>query len=143
MPLTVRYPSEGADIPAVSSSFVFGSAPPGTAVVVNGIAATSARSGGWIAYVPFTPGRFVLHVRAIVNGSSVAVDRTVYVGDGAVPAFPSDVTIAQPGETLTLTVHAPGAERVTASGPGFAGIDLAPASGGPSGNFASTIVAPA
>jgi N-acetylmuramoyl-L-alanine amidase len=141
MPLTVRYPSEGAEIPAVSSSFAFGSAPPGTAVVVNGIAATSVRSGGWIAYVPFRPGRFVLHVRALVNGSPAAVDRTVYVSDGAASAFPSDVTIAQPGETLTLGVHAPGAARVTASGPGFVDVDLGPAADQRTGNFSAAIVA--
>src|SRR5579863_392801 len=62
--LTIVYPSVDAQIPAVASSFTFGASPPGSTVTVNGVAATTTPDGAWIAYVPFAPGTFVLHVRA-------------------------------------------------------------------------------
>lgn len=117
--LIVRYPSEGARIAAVARSFVFGSASPGSTVTVNGTPALVARSGGWIAYVPFSAGRFALHVRAQLGDAIVAADRIVDVDDGAVPAFPSMMTIVRAGDELPLAVHAPSAARVVASGPGF------------------------
>ncbi|HLJ84980.1 MAG TPA: N-acetylmuramoyl-L-alanine amidase [Candidatus Eremiobacteraceae bacterium] len=62
--LTIVYPGPGAQLPAVSRSFVFGASPPGSHVVVNGTAAHSASDGGWIAYVPLVPGDFTLNVSA-------------------------------------------------------------------------------
>src|SRR6516162_10882298 len=77
--LTIVYPSAGATLFRVTRSFIFGSADPGSTVTVNASSAFVAPSGGWIAYVPFAPGRFRLHVVARRLGYTVSVDRVVYV----------------------------------------------------------------
>ena len=140
--LVVRYPGEGARIGAVAASFALGSAPPGSTVSVNGVPALVAPDGGWTAYVPFSPGRFVLHVRATDGAWSDSLDRTIDVDSGAIAAFPADTTIVQPGESIQLAVTAPAGATVSADGPGFSGIALtAHAELGP-GAYATTINAP-
>src|SRR5438477_5803044 len=88
--LTVRYPAENAHLPFVARSFVFGAAPRDYTVTVNDRQALVAPDGAWIAYVPFSPGRFVLHVAASgqsgTMGDTYVADRTVFVDDGHQPA---------------------------------------------------------
>jgi N-acetylmuramoyl-L-alanine amidase len=122
--LTIVYPSVGARIPDVKASFAFGAATPGSTVAVNGIVATMAPDGGWIAFVPFSPGRFVLHVKESLGASVTELDRTVIVDATAVFSFPSVITVVEPGDTLPLEVQAAAGDRVIASGPGFHDIAL-------------------
>jgi N-acetylmuramoyl-L-alanine amidase len=142
LPLTIVYPSEGADIPAVSKSFLFGATAPGAAVSVNGAPASVAADGGWIAYVPFAPGRFVLHVTASLRGVVTESDLTVLVGASGIWAFPSETTVVEPGDALALAVQASAGDRVTASGPGFTGIALSPDPRLGDGAFSASIPAP-
>lgn len=139
LPLTVRYPAEGAHIGAVASSFTFGSTAAGAVVSVNGKPASVAPDGGWIAYVPFSPGNFVLHVRARLGGASAQVDRQVWVDDGSMPAYPSELTIVQPGDAVALADTAQAGASVTASGPGFSHIALATRPGGDAHTYLATI----
>jgi N-acetylmuramoyl-L-alanine amidase len=125
IPLIVRYPGEGAQIGAVDASFAFGETAPGASVTVNGRPALIAPSGGWIAHVPFSPGRFVLRVIAHVGDSTSEVDRTVWVMDGSESAYPAVTTIVQPGDTLDLAVSAPHGSAVSANGPGFTNVAMA------------------
>ena len=141
IPLVVRYPSEGADVGAVDSSFVFGSTAPGATVTVNGRTASIAPDGGWIAYVPFSAGRFVLRVRSRLGGSMSQADLSVTVDDGSVRAFPSRTTVVQPGDTLPLTVAAPDGSSVTASGPGFSNVAMAADRSARPGTYAAYILA--
>ena len=78
-PLTIVYPAQGAQIPYVRESFAFGASEPGSSVRVNGMPATTAADGGWIAYVPFVPGEFALHVTATLGSSTESATRTVSV----------------------------------------------------------------
>ncbi len=77
--LDVVYPVEGQRIPAVTSSFVFGSATPGSRVAVNGQAAEVHASGAWLAFVPFREGDFTLSVTAQGRGGTASVERRVAV----------------------------------------------------------------
>ena len=120
----MRYPSEEAALGAVAASFALGEAPPGSKVTVNGRAALVAPDGGWIAYVPFAPGRFTLHVRARSGSSVWEVDRTISVADASEPAYPAVATVVQPGDALDLAVTAPRGSTVTADGPGFTNVAL-------------------
>src|SRR5690348_2079080 len=97
--VVVRYPSQGQEIGAFPKSFALGSAPPGSVVTVNGVRALIAPDGGWSAFVPLHPGRFVFHVRASKGAWSSEVDRTVVVDDGTLAPFPSQTTVVQPGES--------------------------------------------
>lgn len=140
--LVVIYPGEGAEIGAVTASFALGSAPPGSTVTVNGVPALIAPDGGWTVYVPFAPGRFVLHVRASNGAWSQSLDRTIDVDSGAIAAYPADTTIVQPSESIQLAVTAPAGATVTADGPGFSRIALSPHPDLGPGAYAATIAAP-
>ena len=53
------YPSEGASLPSVSKTFIFGNISPSTAVLtVNGEIISVHSNGGFIAYLPITTGDF-------------------------------------------------------------------------------------
>ena len=134
--LVIRYPSPDAQIGAVRSSFVFGAAPPGAAVTVNGTSALVAPDGGWIAYVPFSSGRFALRVHASLGDESADALEYVAVETSATPAFPASTTIVAVGESIALAVAAPSGSSVTVSGPGFSGIALRSTD---DGAFAATI----
>ena len=54
------YPQEGASLPAVSKTFIFGNISPSTAAfLINGERIAVHSNGGFIAYLPVTPGDFV------------------------------------------------------------------------------------
>ncbi|HEY7994303.1 MAG TPA: N-acetylmuramoyl-L-alanine amidase [Candidatus Eremiobacteraceae bacterium] len=127
--IVVRYPAQGQEIAAFDKSFAIGSAPPGSLVVVNGVRAQIAPDGGWSAFVPLHPGRFVFRVRASKGAWSSEVDRTVMVDDGTLAPFPTATTIVQPGESIRLAISAPDGAVVSADGPGFANVKLAPDTG--------------
>ena len=126
MPVHVQYPAEGQKIGAFPKSFALGSAPPGSIVTVNGIRAIIAPDGGWTAYVPLHPGRFIFHVRASKGEWSSETDRTVVVDDGTIAPFPTQTTIVQPGESIELGISAPDGATVTADGPGLTNVALSP-----------------
>jgi N-acetylmuramoyl-L-alanine amidase len=77
--LDVVYPAEGQKIPAVSASFVFGSATPGSQVWVNGQSADVNADGAWLAFVPFREGEFTLTINAHNHDGSASLDRKVNV----------------------------------------------------------------
>src|SRR5690242_6593222 len=126
MSVRVQYPAEGQEIGAFPKSFAIGSAPSGSVVTVNGVRAVVAPDGGWSAYVPLHPGRFVFHVRASKGAWSSEADRTVVVDDATIAPFPTRTTIVQPGEPIQLAVSAPDGATVTAQGPGFGSVALIP-----------------
>jgi len=127
--ISVVYPSGGDKLQYLRHEFVFGSAPPGSKVNVNGIPALVAPSGGWIAYVPVSPGQFHLSATASLGGGpSVAYDWVVSVAEpqhslpasparidsSAAPAPQDDLTL-NPGDTVHLFVKANPGAHVTAS----------------------------
>lgn len=138
----VQYPAEGQEIGAFAKSFALGSAPPGSIVTVNGVRAVCAPDGAWTAYVPLHPGRFVFHVRASRGDASSEADRMVMVDDGTLAPFPSGTTIVQPAESIRLEVRAPDNSTVTADGPGFTHVHLAPDPSAGARAYAADIAAP-
>jgi len=143
IPLIVRYPSEGADVGPVDSSFVFGSTAPGATVTVNGRTAAIAPDGGWIAYVPFSQGRFVLRVRSRLGAYATEGDRSVVVEDAAAIAYPAKTMVLQPGDALRLSAHAPAGSSVTASGPGFSNVAMSPDRSAATGTYSASVAASA
>ncbi|MDQ6781665.1 MAG: N-acetylmuramoyl-L-alanine amidase, partial [Candidatus Eremiobacteraeota bacterium] len=128
--LAVQYPSEHAHLPYVTRSFIFGAAPRGATLSVNGARAFVAPSGGWIAFVPFSPGSFALNVVADVaaSHSSLRMTRTVLVDEPpqttrATPATIDAAAAAQPqvdqqleaGDAVRLFVKASVGARVSAT----------------------------
>ncbi len=76
--LQVVYPKEGQRLPAVDSTFIFGSVHPHASLSINGAAVDVHEDGGWLAFVPVRPGEFVFNVAAVRGGTvdtlSVAVN---------------------------------------------------------------------
>jgi len=128
IPLTIVYPGEGDKLPYVRESFIFGSTAPGATVSVNGASALVAPSGGWIAYVPFAPGDFHLHVVARDGSATASLDRVVNVAsplstlpasparvDAVVHPTPAENLTLYPGDTVELFVKASTDAHVAAS----------------------------
>ncbi|MBV8667748.1 MAG: N-acetylmuramoyl-L-alanine amidase [Candidatus Eremiobacteraeota bacterium] len=126
--ITIVYPSDGASFPYLRESFVYGSAPAGSTVTVNGTAALVAASGGWIAYIPLSPGPLHLHVRATLGGVSSVSDESITISEPprSLPATPArvDPSVApapqgdlmlNPGDTVHLFVKANPGAHVSAS----------------------------
>jgi N-acetylmuramoyl-L-alanine amidase len=125
--LTIVYPGPGAQLPAVSRSFVFGASPPGSHVTVNGTAAHSSADGAWIAYVPLSPGDFTLDVSA-VGDRDWYLQRRIHVDaplrtnppapariDGALAAQPFENLVVRAGDIVRLQVKGSTGASVTAT----------------------------
>jgi len=126
--ITIVYPSEDARLPFLKRTFIFGSAQPGSKVTVNGTRALTAGSGGWIAFVPLTPGTFRFRVLARSGGKTDTAERVVHVASAprTTPSTPAkvDLTVApaphvdmvvRPRDNVQLLVKASVGARVSAS----------------------------
>lgn len=77
--LDVVYPAEGQKIPAVPSSFVYGSVTPGSQVWVNGQSVEVNADGAWLAFVPFREGEFTIAISAHNQSGTSRLERKVTV----------------------------------------------------------------
>lgn len=66
--LRVTYPKSNQNIAAVDSTFIFGSVAPGSSLSINGTAVKVHEDGGWLAFLPVTPGAFDFAISAENNG---------------------------------------------------------------------------
>ena len=73
IPLTVRYPSEGADVGAVNASFAFGATAAGATVTVPGVfdSGPIPPNGGRWSWVASVAGTFTYHclIHPDMNGT--------------------------------------------------------------------------
>ena len=113
IPLRIVHPREGASLPSVSRSFVYGWAEPGGALTVNGATVPMHPGGGWLAMTDYSPGSNVIHVSYAKEGVSVAMDRRVFVGggNGGGPGpdtlRPSEDLGVSPGELVSVSFRGP------------------------------------
>lgn len=73
------YPPEGASLGAVSRSFIHGSVTPGSRLLVNGLPVEVYRTGAFLAYIPFTPGDFLIRMEASDSTGASLLERKVRV----------------------------------------------------------------
>jgi N-acetylmuramoyl-L-alanine amidase len=78
--LTVVHPAEGARLPAVRSSFVYGKADPKGTLTVNGKPVPIHPGGGYLTMVEYSPGENEINADLVLGTTTVAVSRTVTVG---------------------------------------------------------------
>lgn len=113
--LTIVYPREGAKMPFLQSSFVFGSVSPSSASLwINGTTVTVYPSGSYLAMIPFKPGEFKIHAKAQLGEESAQVTRSVLVASPSIPLpsnplqisldsiQPSTDTVVVPGDILPV-----------------------------------------
>ncbi|MCX5786588.1 MAG: N-acetylmuramoyl-L-alanine amidase [Elusimicrobia bacterium] len=90
--IKIAYPYEGMALPNVPKTFVFGSVTPSTApFFINGSKIEVYKNGGFIAYVPVTPGDFSFRGE-LLGGATAAYERKVKVKP-AEPPHPSSGTL--------------------------------------------------
>jgi len=110
-PVRVVHPAEGANLPLLRRSFVYGWAEPGGKLTVNGQSVDLYTDGGWLTMVDYAPGPNTLHVAYEKTGMSVSVDRSVTVGFSAptgVETIKPDRDVGvMPGETVTVSFRGP------------------------------------
>lgn len=118
--LRVIQPYEGANLPAVKQSFVFGSVLPATATLtINGALVKPHANGGFLAMVPFQEGKFKLEAVATDGVSTATVVRTVNVAGsfsgyasthGKIDVLaPRSRLVVRAGDTISISMQgAPG-----------------------------------
>lgn len=99
--LKIVHPPEGAVLPAVRSSFVYGFADPLGRLTVNGRPVNIHPGGGWLTMVPYEAGPATLQAELRFATQTVTVNRRVLVGGGGGGAV-SGVTPLQPSMDVTL-----------------------------------------
>ncbi|MBK8574988.1 MAG: N-acetylmuramoyl-L-alanine amidase [Elusimicrobia bacterium] len=118
VPLKIVHPPEGAAIPPVKSSFVFGWADPKGQLMVNGQPVKIHSGGGWLTMIPYTAGPFTIQADLQSPTTTYTAIRQVTVGGGA-PLSPPALTVTQPDQDLLLPVG----ETVLVQAQGLPGMD--------------------
>ena len=116
IPFQIIHPPENSHIPAVKSSFVYGSANPSGKLIINGTDVPVHPGGGFIAMVDYKPGKFVITAELTTDTTPQIISRTIYVADNdsgtntdklsiGYIAPEQDVEIVQ-GDTFRISVYA-------------------------------------
>jgi N-acetylmuramoyl-L-alanine amidase len=111
-PIRIVHPAENAKLPALSSSFVFGSALPDGILSINGKPVPIHPGGGFLAMVDLTPGEFQIKAELRLGDKTYQLTRTIMVAQPEQPAPESPLTIEYitpnkdlqllPGDYLTV-----------------------------------------
>ncbi len=102
------YPPEGHRMPAVSSSFIFGSVTPGSVLSANGRKVEVEKSGAFMAQIPFEEGEFTIRLEAVNSGGRKTLERNVKVARAKTLIPPDGLTLVpgtiSPSQKLSLKV---------------------------------------
>jgi len=112
--LRIIQPYEGADLPFVKQSFVFGSVLPATATLyINGERVTPHRNGGFLVLIPFQEGVFKIEALASDGIDIATVTRKVNVEKAEEildekystikPLTPTTRVVVRPNDLLSLS----------------------------------------
>ncbi len=92
-PIRIAHPVEDAHLPALDSTFVFGSAPPEGSLQINGKAVPIHPGGGFLTMVNLAPGEFKIEAELQLEDRTYDYTRTIYVAEPEQPAPDSPLTI--------------------------------------------------
>ncbi|HSG98928.1 MAG TPA: hypothetical protein VLB27_02695, partial [candidate division Zixibacteria bacterium] len=130
--IRVVYPKYRQSIAAVDSTFIIGSVPPGWTLTANGHPVEVHAGGGWLAYLPLTPGAFTFALRAARGAETVALDWPALVPELPLPdsftaplvysnnRIPSTPRSFHLGDVVDLQMRGTPGCRAWAEIPGFA-----------------------
>lgn len=113
--LKIVHPPEGAVLPAVKSSFVYGWADPQGTLTVNGIPVAIHSGGGWLTLVPYTPGAVTHEAILTLPTTTYVRTRRVTVSGGASASsgtsvralLPDEHWLLRPGEAVVVEAQGP------------------------------------
>jgi N-acetylmuramoyl-L-alanine amidase len=101
-PLKIVHPPEGAAIPAVKSSFVFGWADRAGSLTVNGKPVPLYPGGGWLTMIPYSPGPMTIQAELRTETTTFATLRQITVANGGTPPERGRALAVEPSQDLTL-----------------------------------------
>jgi len=101
--INVVYPKQNQHIGAIDSTFIFGSVNPAWKLTVNGFPTPVDKDGGWLAFVPLSPGEFIFKIIAAKGTRSDTVDWPVKVPDVPVADKLDSLVIFQDYRLPTLS----------------------------------------
>jgi len=115
--LKVVYPVPEQALPAVDSTFIFGSVDPTAKLTINGVNVTVCKEGGWLAFLPVKPGAFQFFLKAesdtLVDTLTLPVtfplslpeisDSSFFIKGSFTPSQPLGV---KPGDEVKLSFRA-------------------------------------
>lgn len=103
-PIKIVHPAENAQLPALTSTFVFGSAPPDGTLSINNVPAPIHPGGGFLAMVDLAPGEFQIKAHLKLGDKTYDLTRNIIVAHPEQPAPESPLTIeyVTPNEDLEL-----------------------------------------
>ena len=103
-PIRIAHPSENARLPALDTTFVFGSVPPEGKLFINGNPVPVHPEGGFLTMVKLTPGEFQIKARLQLEDQTYHFTRTIFVAEPEKPAPVAPLTIeyVTPDQDLQL-----------------------------------------
>ncbi|HRY28624.1 MAG TPA: N-acetylmuramoyl-L-alanine amidase [Elusimicrobiota bacterium] len=104
-PLRLVHPAEGARLPFLKSSFVFGSADPQGKLSLNGQPVPIHPEGGFLAMIPYSTGTFSIRAELVLPNSTVIAVRTVSVAGPTLASPRSPLTVEYVRPDLDTTVR--------------------------------------
>ncbi|MDR1124394.1 MAG: N-acetylmuramoyl-L-alanine amidase [Elusimicrobiota bacterium] len=88
-PLTLVYPAERAVIPnGLPGIFLYGAAPAGARLLVNGVKAAVYKTGSWLVYIPVHTGNFDINLHCRAGGKTYTYKRSVFINEPPQPPAP-------------------------------------------------------
>lgn len=111
--LNVVYPKQNQKLAPIDSCYIFGSVSPGTSLSINDFEIDVHKGGGWLAFLPVSPGEFSFNIKAEKNG--IIEEDTINVKLPDLPEYtydslsilqlaitPSKETWVKAGDKITL-----------------------------------------
>lgn len=109
------YPPEGHKLPAVSSSFIFGSVTPGSVLSANGRKVEVEPSGAFMAQIPFDEGDFTIKLEAANTKGKSTLERRVKVARARTLVLSAGLTIVPGTISPSSQLSLPPGERIFVS----------------------------
>lgn len=102
--IRIVVPVENAHLPAVSTTFVCGSVPPGGKLLINSIPVPVHPGGGFLAMVQLSPGKFDVKAELQLGDATYQFTRTVFVAEPgkAAPVSPLMIEYISPRQDQEL-----------------------------------------
>ena len=114
--IQVVYPRANQQIAAVDSEFIFGSVTPGSSLTINGQDVRIHKGGGWLAFLPVTPGGFLFRLVASKENDTSYFELPVTIGVADTVSglrfipkeiLPSSKAVYSIGDILEFSFEAP------------------------------------
>jgi N-acetylmuramoyl-L-alanine amidase len=112
-PIRIVHPPEGARLPSLRSSFVFGSANPNGQLTINGQPVSIHPGGGFLTMLNYSPGDFTIRAELRIGTATATLTRRIVVSEPTPlpPPSPPEIVSVEPSVDMGVM----SGDRVTVS----------------------------